>query len=181
MSPIADRTIRLAVICSIAALFLGVINSMTAPVIEEHKRQELQKALNELVVTGQAGEVQELDDSLVTQLYPIMDGGERIGCILTLMGNGYGGELKILASYSLDGTLLKAILMEDSETPGLGKKAEKPEYMEKFLGKGKAGSPIPTMKSQLEKPDAVAGSTITFTGVSRALAAGSDYVREELK
>ena len=180
MSPIADRTLRLAVICSIAALLLGIINSMTAPVIEEHKRIELENALNELVVTGKAGEVQELDDSLVNQLYPIMEEGEKIGYILSLLGSGYGGEMKILASYSLDGTLLKAILMEDNETPGLGKKAEKPEYMDKFLGKGSSDNPIPTTKGQLEKPDTVGGSTITFTGVSRALAAGSVYVREEL-
>ena len=180
MSPIADRTLRLAVICSIAALLLGIINSMTAPVIEEHKRIELENALAELVVTGKAGEVQDMGDPLVDQLYPILDESGKIGYILSLLGSGYGGEMKILASYSLDGTLLKAILMEDNETPGLGKKAEKPEYMEKFLGRGSADNPIPTTKGQLEKPDAVGGSTITFTGVSRALSAGSAYVREEL-
>jgi Na+-translocating ferredoxin:NAD+ oxidoreductase subunit G len=180
MNPILDRTLRLALICGVAALLLGVVNSMTAPVIEQHKLETLQKALKELVVTGEAGESELIEDTVVTERYPITESGEIIGYILALKGNGYGGELKLLASYSLDGTLLKSILMENNETPGLGKKAEKKEYMNKFLSKGKKGNPIPTSKNELEKPDAVGGSTITFTGVSRALAAGSSYIREEL-
>ncbi|MDC7221987.1 MAG: FMN-binding protein [Spirochaetales bacterium] len=180
MNPIVDRTLRLAIICSVAALLLGVINSMTAPLIEAHKLATLQNALQELVVKGEAGEVEGLDSPVVPERYPIMDGGEVIGYILSLRGNGYGGEMKLLASYEMDGTLLKAILMDNNETPGLGKKAEKAEYMDKFLGKGEAGNPIPTSKGELEKPDAVGGSTITFTGVSRALAAGSAYMREEM-
>ncbi|MBN2626509.1 MAG: FMN-binding protein [Spirochaetales bacterium] len=178
MNPILDRTLRLAVICSVAALLLGFVNSLTAPQIEQHKKEELQRALNELVVSGEAGEAEALDNILVSARYPITDGGDLTGYILALNGSGYGGEMKLLASYSLDGTLLKAILMENNETPGLGKKAEKSEYMDKFIGRGQEGNPIPTVKSMLEKPDAVGGSTITFTGVSRALAAGSDYIRE---
>ncbi len=181
MNPILDRTIRLALICSVAALLLGFVDSMTAPQIAEHKRIELQNALNDLVVTGTAGEAEPQDGPVVTARYPISDGGAVTGYILALKGSGYGGEMKLLASYSLDGTLLKAILMENNETPGLGKKAEKREYMEKFTGRGNQGNPIPTTKAKLEKPDAVGGSTITFTGVSRALAAGSDYIREGLK
>ncbi|MDC7224137.1 MAG: FMN-binding protein [Spirochaetales bacterium] len=180
MNPVVDRTLRLALICGVAALLLGLINSVTAPQIEAIKLATLQKALEELVVTGAAGEVETLENPLVAERYPIMDGGEVVGYILSLVGNGYGGEMKLLASYSLDGTLLKAILMDNNETPGLGKKAEKSDYMDKFLGKGAAGNPIPTSKGELEQPDAVGGSTITFTGVSRALAAGSAYIREEL-
>lgn len=179
MNPILDRTVRLAVICSVAALLLGVVNAMTAPKIEEIKRVNLQKALGELVVEGAAGEKEKVDLPVVLEKYPIETDGKLIGWILGLRGNGYGGEMKLLASYGVDGTLIKAILMDNNETPGLGKKAEKSEYMEKFIGKGTKGSPIPVSKGDLERPDAIGGSTITFTGVSRALAAGAAYVREE--
>jgi electron transport complex protein RnfG len=181
MNPILDRTLRLAVICSIAALFLGIINMITAPKIEEHKVEDLKRALGELVISGIAGQVEPVADGQVYERYPVVESGELKGYILGINGNGYGGEMKLLASYSLDGTLQKAILMENNETPGLGRKAEKSEYMKKFLGRGNKNSPIPTSKGDLEKPDAVGGSTITFNGVSRALASGAAYIREELK
>ena len=61
--------------------------------------------------------------------------------------------------------------------PGLGKKAEKKEYMNKFRGSG-ADTPVPVTKDMvLDSPDSITGATITFTGVANALKEGSDYVK----
>ena len=109
---------------------------------------------------------------------PLMDNGNTAGYILEIMTSGYGGEMAVIASYSTDGTVLGAKLMSNSETPGLGKKAEEEWYMDMFEGKG-GSEPVPTAKSMLpaDLSAQVSGATITFTGVSSAIAAGSEYVK----
>jgi electron transport complex protein RnfG len=73
--------------------------------------------------------------------------------------------------------------MDNSETPGLGKKAENPAYMEKYLGTGASDNPVPVRKSMLkpDEADAITGATITFLGVSKALAEGAVYAAAEPK
>ncbi len=70
--------------------------------------------------------------------------------------------------------------MDNQETPGLGKEAENPEYMKKYIGTGE-DSPVPVRKSQLsqEDADAITGASITFMGIGKALASASDYAKKE--
>jgi electron transport complex protein RnfG len=91
---------------------------------------------------------------------------------------GYAGDMNIIAGYAMDGELFSAILMENQETPGLGKKAERPEYMEKYIGHG-AEQPVPSRKDQLpqKQAEAITGATITFRGIGEALQAGSQFVK----
>lgn len=101
------------------------------------------------------------------------------GYILTLRGDGYAGDMKILANYEKSGKLLACVLMDNQETPGLGKEAENIKYMDKYNGLGDDSS-IPVKKSQLsaDDADAVGGATITFVGIGKALDYGSSYVKK---
>jgi len=178
---------RLAIICTAAALVLALINAITAPVIEENKRIALERGL--LAIAEQApqrgitvglpldpGRTADRDD--ISNAYQLLDAdGELAAFVVQLVGTGYGGDMMLLAGYELDGTLFAATLMENQETPGLGKKAEDPAYMEKFIGFG-GQTPIPTSKTELDPADAdaITGATITFLGVSNALLSGSEFV-----
>ena len=178
---------RLAIICTAAALVLALVNALTAPVIEENKRIALEQGL--LAIAEQAPQqglsVGEPVDAAVFEdhveianVYRLVDGeGEVAALIVQLVGTGYGGDMILLAGYEPDGTLFSATLMENQETAGLGKKAEDPAYMEKFIGFGGV-DPIPTSKTDLEpaEADAITGATITFLGVAHALSAGSEFV-----
>ena len=177
---------KLALICTVAAVVLGLTNAITAPVIVENRARALAEGLAVVVgksgVPGsQVGEASPIVDSTVAQTaYPITGvDGEVVGFILQLVGIGYGGDMQLLAGYRPTGELFSAQMMENLETPGLGKKAEAPAYMEMFIGSG-AESPIPVSKKELpaDQADAITGATITFIGVGRALADGSELVRE---
>lgn len=199
-------TLRLAIICAVASLVLGVVNIVTEPVIVERKRAEKEVALKELSDGDHVGELQlpansdELhgklsaalaahgviapgedfnEKELITSIYPVDRNGEVFKYILQLDGSGYGGTMVILAVFLKDGTFVKAKLMENNETPGLGKKAEEAAYYNMFLNTGSDAAPLPVSKRALSPADgeAVSGSTITFNGISRALALGSDYVK----
>jgi H+/Na+-translocating ferredoxin:NAD+ oxidoreductase subunit G len=176
---------KLALICTVAAVVLALVNAVTAPVIVQNREKALADGL--ALVAGrsgvagtQVGEGRDITNSeVVSTAYPITGpDGAAVGFILQLVGTGYGGDMQILAGYYDTGELFSARMMENQETPGLGKKAETPEYMEKYIGFG-ASSPIPASKTDLpaEQVDSITGATITFLGVGRALADGSVLVK----
>ena len=169
----------LFVICAFSAGLCGVVNSITAPKIAENIRQEQLKAYDAVASGMEIGEETVVDGVKgVVSALPLSRDGKAEGVILNLTGNGYGGEFSIIASYSFDGKLLKAKMMGNGETPGLGKKSEQAWYMEMFEGKG-SDVPLPAAKSDLpaDKAQAVSGASITFGGVSAALRNGSEYVK----
>jgi electron transport complex protein RnfG len=170
--------VKLFAVCAVAALTLGGINAITEPVIIQRKIMELQKALDELTPDAETQEAVEVPDNpVIVKRYPVTKGGERVGMLLELEGSGYGGEMKILVRYDEDGSIRAVKLMDNTETPGLGKKAENPAYMEKFLGTGSSANPVPVRKAMLNSgdADAITGATITYLGVSKALAEGAKY------
>ncbi len=172
---------RLAAICAVAAISLGLVNAFTEPKIEQMKKQKLMQALEKVSEGLNIGEYVQVDDSPVVKgYYPLTDSaGTKKAYILKLVGMGYGGDLNLIASISVKGKILGVILMDDLETPGLGKEAEKPSYMKKYIGTGE-DKPVPVRKSQLsqEDADAISGASITFMGIGKALEAGSEYVKK---
>lgn len=176
MKTMMKSSLKLLLICSVAAAALGGVNAVTAPLIEKIRIERLQQALAE-VMPGE-----ELKPAVLVEDNPTVDSrfdveGDSSRYVLRLVGQGYGGDMFILAAYKSDGTVLEVKMMENLETPGLGKEAEKPQYMEKFTGK--TGKFIPVRKGQLsaEQADTVSGATITFIGVGKALKSGSEYIR----
>ena len=172
---------KLAVICAVAALTLGLMNAVTEPRIELMKKLKLENALEKVSDGKKIGEfVAVQDDPVVTGYYPLLNSSsKKTGYICKLIGLGYGGDLGIIAGISTKGKILSVILLEDLETPGLGQEAEHPAYMKKYIGTGE-DKPVPVRKTQLsqEDADAVTGASITFMGIGKALAAGSAYVKK---
>lgn len=168
---------KLGLICGISALCLGLVNMLTEPRIAYIKEERLKAALAQVSTGGEAGAYRELDVPGIEGEYPLRL-NDGTGSILRLVGKGYGGDMNILASYSKEGAILAVKLMENQETPGLGKEAEKSSYMAVFLGKG-ADEGVPVRKNQLpqDKADAISGATITFSGIANALYKGSEYVK----
>ena len=100
-----NMTLRLTIICAVAALILGVVNIVTEPIIIERKRIEQEKALKALSDGDHVGEAQsaansddlhnnlmlslkdhgvigaddDLDEKeLITSIYPVDKEGELI-------------------------------------------------------------------------------------------------------
>ena len=179
MKNIIIIAVKLAVICLVAAFVLALVNGITAPQIAISKAQAEKDALSVINKAGTIGERVEGDGVMVNYYFPVTDGGKVTNYILSLKNMGYGGDLIILANFKANGEIIDAKLMEDAETPGLGKMAENPAYMDKFKGTG-ADKPVPVKKTMLESADAdaVTGATITFTGLSKALEYGSEFAKK---
>jgi electron transport complex protein RnfG len=166
-------------ICGVCAFALGYTNAITRPVIEKQELENKMKALTEVSNGWEIGEQEDVTGNPYVSYYlSLSENGTLKGYIVGLKGSGYGGQLSLVASYSLDGETLSAKMLTNSETPGLGKKSEEKGYMDKFKGKG-SSKPVPTNKSMLSGDDAAAisGASVTFAAVGKALTGGSEYIK----
>ena len=180
MKSFLKTAIVLCAICAVAAVLLALVNKATAPAIKRYEDSVVMNALEEVSAGYEIGARFEVSDTeYVSYCHKLEEGGVVKGYLLGLVSKGYGGEMTLVASYKLDGVLLAAKLVANSETPGLGKKAENPSYMDKYVGHGTDADPIPVSKSMLSSADsaAVSGASMTFNGISKALSAGSEFVK----
>ncbi len=169
---------KLAAICAVAAIALGVVNAVTEPRIAAARAARLEEALSELSGGLNIGQYVESDNQNgINGYYPLSDEGNIDAYIVDVTGAGYAGDLGLLTTISLEGEVLAAALMENSETPGLGKEAENASYMKMYIGTGK-DSVIPSSKSHLNPADAdaITGASITFVGIGKALNEAADFV-----
>ncbi len=174
---------KLALIGAVSAFALALINSVTAPVIEENNAVKLKEALSAVIISGEAGnEITIENDKKIKGYYTVKEDGKVSGYVLKLTGDGYGGPLNIIASYDVSGKVSKVKLMDNSETAGLGKKAENDQYMKVFENTG-TDKKVPLWKSDLstEKVNEITGASITYYGVAQAVKYGSDLVKSGLE
>ena len=179
MTKYIKTAVTLFLISAVCTLLCALVNNATAPVIAANNENDRIAALEAVSAGFAIGEQQEGDGNAVNYAIALTDDtGAVAGYILGLTGKGYGGAMDIIASYSLDGSIMAAKLTTNSESPGIGKKAENDWYMDMFKGLG-GSSPLPASKSDLSAEDnaAVSGASVTFGGVSSALISGSDFVK----
>ena len=179
MTRYIKTAVILFLICAVCTALCAVVNEVTAPVIAQSVEADRVSALSDVSAGYGIGEQVDVGDGSVNYYVPLLDGDAAAGYIVELQTSGYGGAMTVIASYKTDGTLMEAKLMANSETPGLGKKAEDSSYMDKFRGLG-GSEPLPASKSDLSAEDnaAVSGASVTFNGIASALINGSNFVKE---
>ena len=173
-------SVVLFLICAVCAVLCASVNYVTAPRIEENIRIANAEALKSVAGDLEIGETVPVTGfSGVEESTDLFKDGKKVGTALLLSGSGYGGSFSIIASYDTKGALIGAKMNVDSETEGLGKKAEEDWYMALFGGMGKDKS-FPSSPKDLPGEEAalVSGATVTFKGVSKALKLGSDCAKE---
>jgi len=177
MKEYIKTSIVLAIICAGAAIVLSSLNSVTKPIIIEYENQKTLNALEAVSAGLNISEkmIEVENNNFVNYYYTLSENATQKGYLLNLTAVGYGGKINMVASYDLDGQVLQAKVVSDSETPGLGKKSEESWYMTKYLNK----SVVPTKKTQLSSEDAsaISGASITFAAIGNALLGGSNFVK----
>ena len=129
----------------VAGAALGYVNSITAPTIEALKIQQEKEAEME-VLNGQEGTAVKWTDK-----------------------KGFGGPLTVMVGLAPDGKILGYKVLESSETPGLGAKAQ--DWFQKgqkgdIIGKQAGGL---TVSKDGGEVDAITASTITSKAFLRCI------------
>ena len=140
-----NMAIVLTAIAVVAGAALGYVNDITAPTIKALKAQQEKDAEQE-VLNGQEGTAIKITDP-----------------------KGFGGALTVMVGLAQDGTILGYKVLESSETPGLGAKAQD------WFQKGQKGDVIGRQAGNLTvskdggEVDAITASTITSRAFLRCI------------
>ena len=185
--------IRLAgilfLVCAIAAAALGFTNSATYDRIQE--QQVIASAEAKKAVLPDAEEFENLDEAAlteiksnakynyVTDIYIAKAAGNVIGYAIQVAPKGYGGAVEVFVGITSDGNIQGIKVGNNSETPGLGKKAATADFQDQYVGTTWE-SPIDVIKNATPKGNeivAISGATIT----SRAVTDGVNQALEAAK
>ena len=150
---------------------LAFVNHLTEGPINEQKEKALADGIKAVMVcddlkVDETIEVRQNDEKgkeLVYTVYEVKDAqGKDLGAAVESTTGGFGGDLKVLVGFDLEGNILGYTLLEHAETPGLGAKADK--WFQKgekgdIIGKNPA-EPLIVSKDG-GQVDAITASTIT--------------------
>lgn len=165
---------KLTAICLAAVLLLTLVNALTYERIKANEKKVETAAIKELFPRGVSSDKQYFKNPYIKEAdeyYFIMkDGGKTIGYVVSVLGAGYGGDMKVMVAMDSSLKIVNMKLLKNNETPGLGRKAEKAEYMEMFKNTNTSKRPFPVSKTDLgdKERDSVTGATITFNGITFA-------------
>lgn len=186
--------IRLAgvlfLVCAVAAAALGFTNYATFDKIQE--QQVIANSEAKKAVLPNAEEFEKLDDSamsaikssdkynFITEIYAAKAGGNVVGYAVQVAPKGYGGTIDIVVGIAVDGSIQGIKVGNNSETPGLGKKAATSKFQDQFGGKTWDNA-INVIKNGTPKDNeiaAISGATITSRAVTAGVNQALDAVKE---
>ena len=164
----SSLTNMVCVLTGVAVIMGGIlafVNHLTTEPIEAQKKQALDNGIktvmqaDELTITS-TDTVRLADAKGKEQTYIIYNNEK--GAAVQSATMGFGGELKVLVGFDLEGTILGYTLLEHQETPGLGAKADlwfQQGQKGDIIGKNPAEGL--TVSKDGGQVDAITASTIT--------------------
>lgn len=164
-----NKTIKLGVILmiysAIAGVVLGYVYSKAKPEIEKQKELERKSALFEVLPPG----VVTIKDTILSDGTPITVGyadslmTDIVGYAIVAEDIGFSGKIRTLVGIRTDFSINAIKVIEQSETPGLGTKAQTDSlWRRQFVGKTVSELVIDKDGGQIQ---AITGSTITTRAV----------------
>lgn len=154
----------------VTALLLGVVNTFTAPVIENYTLEKTKDAI-EVVVNGNIDVATEekydvQGESSVQEITSYVNDSGEVVYAVKAVPSGYAGDIEMMIGLNSEGMVTGVEIINMSESAGLGANAKgNTEWLSQFLGKGQ------------DKLDTITGATIT----SKAVQKGVNDAREQVE
>ena len=183
-STLPNMLLSLTGICLIAGAILAGVNEFTAGPIAVAKAAALEEAIKAVAPEFDNKPTEEAymavtadGDSL--KIYPAKKDGETVGgAVESNTQKGFGGQIKVIVGFDLQGTILNYSVLEHAETPGLGAKMQDWFRMEKgqqnVLGRAVPADGLKVVKDGGDV-DAITAATISsrafLNAVNRAYSA----------
>lgn len=168
----------------LSGIVLSFLNLYTAPRIEAHQREALTNALDIVLPEACARETRKIGG---TTFYFGQDRQDDLSGIAFLaVGNGFQSKLRILIGMDAQfDRIVKLIILEQAETPGLGTKIDTDPtnkqnpgwFTDQFAGLS-SQKPITYVKNQT--PDPTQGEIAAITGATISSEAVVDIVNEAI-
>ncbi len=111
------------------------------------------------------------ESSGVNEIFIIRDVNQAVmGLLYTSASRGYAGDVPVLVAIDMNNAIIRALPLDNDETPGLGKKISGDSFIGQYTGL--VASAIYTVKpNETDKVllDAIAGATISSNAVTQAV------------
>lgn len=189
MKDAAKIALRLIVITVIAGLLLGLTYSSTKDPIAQ--QEALKASESRRVVLNDAVDFEQIDlESLnlpeeygvIQEAYSGINNGETVGITVSMAVTGYSTGLNVTVGIKNDGSVAGVDIGSHSETPGLGAKADDPDYLSQYTGLTPPANIVKTAPSNSSDVQAITGATITSQAVADAVTLAAqfyaDYIGE---
>ncbi len=153
---------KLILICSVVALLIAAVYSITAPIIKSNNEAKINKTV--LEIFPDMKETQTIpckDDDLINNIYLVFDDSGVLGYCADISVKGYK-MMNLIIGVDNSQRITSIKVMSHSETPGYGTRVLDPEYLEKtsgYIGFNKESDEI----------DVYSGATYTSKGVKNAV------------
>lgn len=185
MKNMLKDTFKLFMITLFAGLILSVVYEITKEPIAKQEEKARQEAFAAVFEAGEQFETTKLNPEeteaallaagisgvTIEEAAAALGGdGSRLGyCVTVTTHEGYGGDIKLTVGITMDGTISGISVLDISETPGLGMKAES-DLTPQFAGKKAARFEYTKTGAALDNQvDAISGATITTKAVTNAV------------
>ena len=168
--------LALTIICICVALLLGVVNEITAPIIEASAQNELNSTLIEVLEEGSKieGEVNLAEYENIPEGV-VSAHKANTGYVIQVKTRGYADGLVILCGINNEGALVKTAVLSSGETHGREK-----TYGENFIGKTlDTVDGVDTITGSTSTTAAFKGAVKTALGTAKILGGGSFDNRTE--
>lgn len=169
----------LLAISAVTALLLGLVNYVTAPIIEKIQAETKAAAMAAVLPADEYTAVAGFTPTAsVSGLYEAVSGGETVGYVAEVTSSGFGGAMSITVGVNADGTVSGVSVTDNSETQGVGSKVVGDQaVLDRFVGL----SGTITVNEGDNRFDAVTGATVSSkavtAGVNAALEAVGAYLQ----
>lgn len=169
--------------CSIIiGALLAYVNHITERPIKEKAEKTLAAGIKKVmksnsvkVADPQTVDMTIDDKSVSFVVHNCSDnGGKKLGAAVESTTSGFGGDLKVLVGFDPEGKILGYTILETSETPGLGAKADKwfqADGKGSIIGRDMNKGDLHVGKDDKEgnAVDAITASTITSRAFLKAI------------
>jgi electron transport complex protein RnfG len=126
--------IVLALFAGVACAGLALVYSLTEETIAAHKKEDLDAALTEIfpeadgfdVITGALSSADARVS--ISDTYAMKKGGKLLGIAIQAQGPSYGGDATLLSGFTADKKIVRVVILDLKDTPGLGANAANPGY-----------------------------------------------------
>ncbi len=175
----------LMIVGMVATAVLAATEMATRGPIAEAKRQEILKALRQVLPEGfdnepDADTIQLVDKTLNRKMKPVTfyrgrkSGSNLAAAFVVTAPDGYSGNIDIMMAVTPQGMVSGIQVVAHAETPGLGDKAVITDWPDSFKGKT-----LDNVKWGVKKDggdfDQFAGATITPRAIVAAVKRGLDF------
>ena len=156
----------LTIICLVAAALLGGVNSVTAPIISENDRIKAESTRKQVLPGAQSFTAIDCDLTALdlTGAYRENSG---LGYVFTSSHKGYGGPVTVTVGISPEGEIIGLSVDVATETTGIGSKAGREDYVNRFIG----------LSGDVSAVDTISGATYSSSAVKAGVKAALEAFR----